>query len=151
MFAALFFERDPLQTTDLGVLALEWVRYVGALAAVGLVIVAMVRVYARAREEGRVRFVNLVFLGGLALAYAPALLVAGLDKIGRLDESWWVAGSAACGLVVLALTFYLLVKEASVSGVREWLIVLGMGAALLFLNIDALYLAPYGFHFSIAA
>jgi len=38
MFADLFFERDPLQTTDLFAGFFFWLRYVGGLTALGLVL-----------------------------------------------------------------------------------------------------------------
>src|SRR5512145_902460 len=77
MFAAgLFFEREPLQSTDLLPGFGEFGRTFGGIAALVIVVFALVRLVAIASANRRGLLVGLLLLGGLVLAAVCAIVLA---------------------------------------------------------------------------
>src|SRR5947209_8897573 len=88
MFATLFFEHEPIKLADLPTLFVSWVRIVGGLAAVAVVLWVLIglprlRPADRARIPGWQSRVFTLALIGLALFYGLFLLSHAGASLGR--------------------------------------------------------------------
>ena len=145
MFAALFFERDPLQTADLGAGFLFWLRYVGGVAALGIVLVGLAKVFARVPPRRNLAIILQLF-GGLFLALIAAIFLAPGDRPARSGDVVWSLLALGSSMGLIGVLFVNLLREAKVEGLRGWLFVLGLGGAVCFYGMFLLALAPFYFH-----